>query len=85
VWVAAAGRVHIVAAPPTPSGRATESVPVIHGAFGTPVTFATHAELASYGFSFGPSDGEFGAIPAGGNSYRFYGTSGSTSTCAGSP
>jgi hypothetical protein len=58
-------------------------VPDIHGVFGSPVTFATHAELASYGFAFGPADGQFGAIPAGGNSYIFYGDAGSSSSCAG--
>jgi len=54
-------------------------------ALGNPVTFATHAELERYGFSFGPSDGQFGAIPTGGGRYRFYGTAGSTSSCAGTP
>jgi hypothetical protein len=52
---------------------------------GNPVTFATHAELERYGFSWGPSDGQFGAIPTGGGRYRFYGAAGSTSSCAGTP
>jgi hypothetical protein len=50
-----------------------------------PVTFATHAELERYGFSWGPSDGQFGAIPTGGGRYRFYGAAGSASSCAGTP
>jgi hypothetical protein len=40
-------------------------VPDFTLAFGTPITFATHTELAGSGFSFGPSDGAFGGIPAG--------------------
>ncbi len=59
--------------------------PVVHYTLGSPVTFATHAELAADGFSFGPSDGTFGAIPAGGNSYTFFGTAGSSSSCVGTP
>ena len=61
------------------------TVPVFSYVLSSPVTFATHTELESYGFSFGPSDGQFGAIPAGGMSYTFYGTAGSTSSCAGTP
>lgn len=57
----------------------------IVGSFGQPVTFATHAELANYGFSFGPSDGSIGAIPAGGGSYTFYGSAGSTASCIATP
>jgi len=57
----------------------------IVGSFGQPVTFATHAELVSYGFSFGPSDGSIGAIPAAGGSYTFYGSAGSTAGCSASP
>jgi len=52
---------------------------------GASVTFATHAQLESYGFSWGPSDGEFGALPAGGGTYTFYGTAHSNSGCAGTP
>jgi hypothetical protein len=59
--------------------------PVIHYVSAPPVTFATHTELERYGFSFGPSDGLFGAIPAGGKNYTFYGTAGSSSACAGTP
>jgi len=76
----------------TPSAVGTDaSVPdadagrTLTGSFGAPITFATHAELASYGFSFGPSDGQFGAIPAGGSDYVFYGTAGGAASCAGSP
>jgi hypothetical protein len=57
----------------------------VHGTFGAPITFATHTELVGYGFSFGPSDGQFGAIRTGTTSYTFYGTAGSTPTCAGTP
>jgi hypothetical protein len=53
--------------------------------FSSPVTFATHTQLKGYGFSFGPSDGTFGAIPSGGKSYTFYGTAGSSSSCDGTP
>jgi hypothetical protein len=52
---------------------------------GAPVTFATHAQLQSYGYLFGPSDGTFGAIPAGNGNYTFYGPAGTTSACARSP
>src|SRR5258708_20479671 len=53
--------------------------------FGPPVAFATHAELVSYGFSFGPSDGSIGAIPVGAGTYTFYGSAGSSATCTGAP
>jgi hypothetical protein len=53
--------------------------------FGSPITFATHAQLASYGFQYGPSDGTFGGIPGGGNAYTFYGDAGSSSGCTGTP
>jgi len=69
----------------TPVDGTGPSVAAISGVFGSPSTFATHAELAGYGFSFGPSDGTFGAIPAGNGSYTFYGSAGSTATCAGTP
>ncbi|MFI5167752.1 MAG: right-handed parallel beta-helix repeat-containing protein [Thermoanaerobaculales bacterium] len=55
------------------------------GTFGAPVTFATHTELASYGFLWGPSDGTFGAIPGQGGAYTFFGTAGSGAACAGTP
>jgi len=67
----------------TSAPRATANVPDIRGVFGSPITFATHDELASYGFSFGPSDGQFGAIPAGNNTYIFYGDAGSNPSCVG--
>jgi hypothetical protein len=68
-----------------PVAQATPAVPAIQGVFGTPVTFATHAQLQSYGFSYGPSDLQFGAIPAGNGSYTFYGAAGTSSACAGTP
>lgn len=71
--------------PPGTSAGENWKPPVIYYISGLPVTFATHTELAGYGFSFGPSDGLFGAIPAGGTNYTFYGTAGSTTSCAGTP
>ena len=63
--------------------QGTAPTPGISAVFGSLITFATHAELESYGFSFGPSDGQFGAIPRGGGSYTFYGDAGSSSSCTG--
>jgi len=63
----------------------SQALPIIHYVAGSPVAFATHSELSSYGFSFGPSDGTFGAVSAGGGNYIFYGSAGSTSSCAGTP
>lgn len=72
--------------PTAPSGmQAAASEPGVHYVAGAPATFATHTELERYGFAWGPSDGQFGAIPAGGTGYTFYGTAGSTSSCAGTP
>ena len=72
-----------------PSANPTEAAKtpaaLVIGTFGSPITFATHPELASYGFRWGPSDGLFGAIPSGGGSYTFYGTAGSSAACAGTP
>jgi hypothetical protein len=62
-----------------------QTPPDISATFGTPVTFATYAELFSYGFQWGPSDGQFGAIPQSNGTYTFYGTAGSSPKCAGSP
>jgi hypothetical protein len=59
----------------------TSGVPEIHYTLGAPVTFATHSALAGFGFTWGPSDGTFGAIPAGGGGYTFYGTAHSSSAC----
>jgi hypothetical protein len=67
------------------SAASGQTPPAVSGVIGSPTTFATHAQLASYGFSFGPSDGAFGAIPAGGNTYTFYGDAGSSAACAGTP
>ena len=69
-----------------PGEQATPAVPAIQGVFGSPITFATHAQLQGYGFGFGPADGQFGAIPAGNGTYTFYGAAGNTtSSCAGTP
>jgi hypothetical protein len=65
--------------------QVTATMPVISYVLGSPVTFATHTELESYGFLWGPSDGQFGAIPDGDASYTFYGTAASNSNCTGTP
>ncbi len=67
------------------NAQQTPLVPSFGLTFGSPTTFATHAELASYGFAWGVSDGLFGAIPRGNGNYIFYGTAGSNSNCAGQP
>jgi hypothetical protein len=51
-------------------------LPDLQISVGAPQTFATHAELARYGFLWGPSDGNLGAIPIGGGRYRFFGAAG---------
>src|SRR5512135_391722 len=48
-----------------------------------PATFATHGQLWNYGYSFGPSDGQFGGMPLGGGRYRFFGAAGSRPNCPG--
>jgi len=58
--------------------HAPAALPAISYTLGSTLTFATHDQLAGYGFSFGPSDGHFGAIPAGEGNYVFYGTAGSS-------
>src|ERR1039457_2555747 len=65
------------------AAAASAAVPVLSYTLGSPVTFATHAQLAGYGFQWGPSDGQFGAIPGIGNNYTFYGTAGSAASGAG--
>ncbi len=60
-------------------GDAAACLPDVVVTPGSPQVFATHAQLASYGFQWGPSDGNFGAIPQGGGNYTFYGTAGSAS------
>ena len=71
--------------PPGTSAGENWKPPAISYVSGSPATFATHTELMRYGFAFGPSDGLFGAIPAGGPNYTFYGSAGSNSSCAGTP
>jgi hypothetical protein len=66
-------------------GTTTPAIPSIVGTFGLPATFATHTQLAGYGFLWGPSDGQFGAIPASSMTYTFLGSAASTSSCAGTP
>jgi hypothetical protein len=60
-------------------GAAAPCLPDTTVAVGVPQTFATHAQLASFGFLWGVSDGNFGAIPTSGGNYTFYGTGGSAS------
>ena len=67
------------------SGPTGPVIPSVIGAFGTASTFATHSQLAGYGYSFGPSDGQFGAIRGSGGTYTFYGSAGSAATCPGTP
>jgi hypothetical protein len=75
-----------IAASAWAGAAAAQNLPSVKiAAVGSPVTFATHRELARYGFSWGPSDGQFGAMPTGGGRYRFYGAAGASSSCAGSP
>ena len=56
---------------------AAACLPDTHVAVGVAQTVATHADFAKLGFAWGPSDGNFGAIPAHGGNYTFYGTGGS--------
>jgi len=44
--------------------------------------FATNEQLSFYGFQWGPSDGQFGAIPLGGGQYAFYCSAGAKRSCA---
>jgi hypothetical protein len=53
-------------------------LPNVEASIGAPQTFATHAQLASLGFLWGPSDGNFGAIPTGGGTYTFFGAGGAS-------
>jgi hypothetical protein len=57
-------------------GEGPPCLPDIQVSAGAPQTFATHAELARLGFQWGPSDGNFGAIPTGDGRYRFFGAAG---------
>ena len=58
---------------------AAQCLPDTQFAVGAAQNFATHAQLARYGFAWGVSDGNFGAIPAGAGKYTFYGAGGSAS------
>lgn len=71
--------------PPRSATQPSLSVPDIRGVFGSPVTFATRAEFDGYGFQWGPSDGDLGAIPTGNGNYVFYGSGGSQSSCPDAP
>jgi hypothetical protein len=50
---------------PQKACKSSPCLPDGRAAAGAPQTFATHAQLASYGFQWGPSDGNFGAISSG--------------------
>src|SRR5579871_3552101 len=56
--------------------QSTPCLPDVQISVGAPQTFATHAELARYGFQWGPSDGNLGALPLGNGRYRFFGAAG---------
>ena len=58
-------------------GQAGPSLPAIRGVFGSPSTFATHAQFATFGFAWGPPDGALGAIPASNGTYTFFAAAGS--------
>jgi hypothetical protein len=68
-----------------PTVQASANIPVLRGLFGPPIIFATHAAFDGYGFAWGPSDGDLGAIPGGNGNYTFYGSGGSKPSCAGAP
>jgi hypothetical protein len=57
-------------------GNGPPCLPDVQVSAGAPQTFATHADLARYGFLWGPSDGNLGAIPSGGGNYTFFGAAG---------
>ena len=61
----------------------TTYVPDFTLTFGSPIVFATHAELAADGFTYGPSDGAFGGIATGAATYTFYGDAESNAACTG--
>ncbi|HLJ59370.1 MAG TPA: hypothetical protein VKZ50_06545 [bacterium] len=61
--------------------QAPPKLPTVRYVAGATATFATHTQLTGYNFAWGPSDGEFGAIPAGGGRYMFYGAGGSAFAC----
>jgi len=69
----------------SPQKETPPCLPDVQVAAGAPQTFATHAALASYGFLWGPSDGNFGAIPKGDGTYTFFGTAGVPPCRADSP
>src|SRR5215468_8149437 len=64
---------------------AAADVPNIKGVFGSPTTFGTHDEFASYGFAWGPADGQFGAIHRSETEYTFYGSGASARSCTKTP
>ncbi len=70
---------------PTAVVTANAPIPTLHGQFGTPTPFADYSQFASYGFAWGPSDGQFGAMALPNGTYRFFASAGSSATCAGTP
>ena len=69
----------------SPNELLASNTPVINVGLSQPATFATRSELENFGFVWGPSDGAFGAIPAGSGNYRFYGSAAGGPTCSGAP
>jgi hypothetical protein len=61
---------------PQQASDSAPCLPDVKVSAGAPHVFATHAQLATYGFPWGPSDGNFGAIPAGNGTYNFFGAAG---------
>jgi hypothetical protein len=61
---------------PQKASDGSPCLPDVQASAGAPQTFATHVQLASYGFLWGPSDGNFGAIPTGSGTYAFFGAAG---------
>jgi hypothetical protein len=70
---------------PTAPATASAAVPTLRGQFGTPATFADFSQFAGYGYAWGPSDGQFGAMALTNGTYRFLASAGSGPTCAGTP
>jgi hypothetical protein len=73
------------AGPAAAGGESASSscVPDVTISIGTPQIFATHSQLANDdGFLWGPSDGNFGAIPSTDGNYAFFGTGGASSQCS---
>jgi len=75
----------VLSAVSSPNELLASNPPVISVALSQPAAFATHSELENFGFAWSPSDGTFGAIPASGGNYKFYGSAAGGPTCSGAP